>query len=131
MLVEKNQSFETVPHTYKELLKRNEITIFDLKNYFGIFKNIPDNVLSYVQTEIKYEGYIKRQEISIRQMKHNENILLDKDFDYSQIKGLRLEARQKLNLHKPLTLGQASRISGVSPADIAVLTVFLSMQNKK
>lgn len=131
LLEQKGQSTLVIPHTYKELLKRNEITIFDIKNTFNIFEDVADNVLSYIETEVKYEGYIKRQESSIRQMKHNENIALDKDFDYTQIKGLRLEARQKLNFYKPLSLGQASRISGVSPADIAVLTVFLSMQNRK
>ena len=63
-------------------------------------------------------------------MKKNESIKLDENFDYTQIKGLRLEAQQKLNKFKPLSLGQAGRISGVSPADISVLTVYLTMMNK-
>lgn len=115
----------------KEILKRNNITIEKVKEEFGLFKNISENVLKYVETEVKYEGYLKRQEILIEQMKKNENIKLDPEFDYSTIKGLRLEAQQKLNKFKPLSLGQASRISGVSPADISVLTVFLSMQKNK
>jgi len=84
-----------------------------------------------VETEVKYEGYLKRQNLLIEQMKKNEDIKLEADFDYCQIKGLRLEAQQKLNKFKPLNLGQASRISGVSPADISVLTVYLALKNKK
>ena len=69
--------------------------------------------------------------MQIEQSKKNEDIKLEADFDYSQIKGLRLEAQQKLNKFQPLNLGQASRISGVSPADISVLTVYLALRNKK
>ena len=112
-------------------MKRNNITIFDIKEEFGLFKNISNNILKYVETEVKYEGYLKRQELLINQMKKNEDIKLEKDFDYNKIKGLRIEARQKLNKFKPLTLGQASRISGVSPADISVLTVYLSLEKRK
>ena len=115
----------------KEMLRRNNITIEKIQKEFNLFKNIPLNVLKYVETEVKYEGYLKRQELLINQMKKNESIKLDSDFDYSSIKGLRLEAQQKLNKFKPLSLGQASRISGVSPADISVLTVYLSMRKKK
>ena len=130
LLIEKNEGYSSLPLTAKELLKRNNINIFDIKEKFGLFENINNNVLSYVETEIKYEGYLKRQEILISQMKKNEEIKLDKDFDYNNVKGLRIEARQKLNNFKPLTLGQASRISGVSPADISVLTVYIALLNK-
>mgnify|MGYP003303172347 CR=1 FL=1 len=101
-----------------------------VKEEFDLFKNIPHNVLKYVETQVKYDGYLKRQNLLIEQMKKNEDIKLEQDFDYSTIKGLRLEAQQKLNKFKPLSLGQASRISGVSPADISVLTVYLSMQKR-
>ena len=131
LLIRKEESFSILPTTSKELLKRNNITIFDIKEEFGLFKNISNNILKYVETEVKYEGYLKRQELLINQMKKNEDIKLDKDFDYNKIKGLRIEARQKLNKFKPLTLGQASRISGVSPADISVLTVYLSLEKRK
>ncbi len=131
LLIRKEESFSILPTTAKELLKRNNITIFDIKEEFGLFKNISNNILKYVETEVKYEGYLKRQELLINQMKKNEDIKLDKDFDYNKIKGLRIEARQKLNKFKPLTLGQASRISGVSPADISVLTVYLSLEKRK
>ena len=127
----KSESYSQLPKTARELLKRSSVSIFDLKKEFKIFDDISKNVLSYVETQVKYEGYLKRQELLINQMKKNEDVKLDADFDYNKIKGLRLEARQKLNKFKPLSLGQASRISGVSPADISVLTVYLSMQKRK
>ena len=77
------------------------------------------------EINLKYSGYLKRQEIQIAQARKQEDIELSADFDYDQIKGLRLEARQKLNEIKPMTIAQASRISGVSPADISVLTIYL------
>ena len=129
-LEENEESYNSNTNSIKELLKRNNINIFKIKDYFNVFKGISKNVLSYVETEVKYEGYLKRQQILIEQMKKNEDIKLEDNFDYTQIKGLRLEAQQKLNKFKPLSLGQASRISGVSPADISVLTVYLSMYNK-
>lgn len=128
---EKNESTLSIDPKVREVLKRTNISIFDIKNRFNIFKNIPDNILSYVQTEVKYSGYLKRQQILISQMRKNEEIKLSANFDYSQIRGLRIEAQQKLNKFKPLSLGQASRISGVSPADIAVLTIFLTMKKRQ
>jgi len=129
-LEENEENYSGTACVVKEMLKRNNITIEKINKEFNIFKNIPINVLKYVETEVKYEGYLKRQDLLIQQMKKNEDIKLSPDFDYSTIKGLRLEAQQKLNKFKPLSLGQASRISGVSPADISVLTVYLSMLNK-
>lgn len=127
----KNESYNNNSNKIKDLLKRSNVNIFDIQKEFDIFKNVPKNVLSLVETEVKYEGYLKRQNLLIEQMKKNEEIKLESDFDYTQIKGLRLEAQQKLNKFKPLNLGQASRISGVSPADISVLTVYLALKNKK
>ena len=128
---EKNESTLSIDPKVREVLKRTNISIFDIRNRFNIFKNISDNILSYVQTEVKYSGYLKRQKILISQMRKNEEIKLSANFDYSQIRGLRIEAQQKLNKFKPLSLGQASRISGVSPADIAVLTIFLTMKKRQ
>ena len=128
---QKGESSLSINPLAREVLKRTNISIFDLKENFDLFKNIPESILNYVQTEVKYSGYLKRQQTLIAQMKKNEQIKLSADFDYSQIKGLRIEAQQKLNKFKPLSLGQASRISGVSPADIAVLTVYISMKNKQ
>ena len=92
---------------------------------------LPKSVLFAAQTEIKYEGYVKKQLAEIARSERSENKPLSKDIDYSDIKGLRLEAIQKLNKVKPLTVGQASRISGVSPADISVLLIYLSCENNK
>ncbi len=129
-LNEHGESFGNIICNAKECLKRTNITILDVKNKFKLFKNISKSVLSYIETEVKYEGYLRRQDSMIAQMKKSEDVKLDANFDYEQIKGLRVEARQKLSKFKPLTLGQASRISGVSPADISVLTVYLSMKHK-
>ena len=73
--------------------------------------------------QLKYEGYLKKEESAVNEQKRLENKIIPKDFDYESIKALRIEARQKLSEIRPLNLGQASRISGVSPADIAVLIV--------
>ena len=130
-LLENEETGTTYSLTVKDLIKRSNITIFKVAEKFNMFKGIAKPVLDYVNTEIKYEGYLKRQKRVIEQAKKNEEIALPTDFDYSQLKGLRLEAIQKLNKHKPINLGQASRISGVSPADIAVLTIFLRANKLK
>ena len=90
----------------------------------------PIEVAEEVEIQVKYEGYIKLQESQVEKFKKLEQKKLPQDIDYEQIKGLRLEARQKLNKIKPESVGQASRISGVSPADISVLLIFLE-QNKR
>ena len=86
---------------------------------------LPRNLRERVQTEIKYEGYIRREEDEAARQAKAENVKLPPDADYSLIRGLRLEAAQKLNQVKPLTVGQAARISGVNPADITVLLIWL------
>ena len=88
--------------------------------------NLPKSVVFTAQTDIKYDGYVKKQLNEIARAEKMEARPLDPNLDYSEIKGLRIEAIQKLNKVKPLTLGQASRISGVSPADISVLMIYLS-----
>lgn len=124
---EKRESLTNNGLTLKEAIKRNNITIFDIKTHFNLFNNVPDSVLDYVNTEIKYEGYIKKENEQIEKNKKTENLILP-DIDYSTILGLRVEARQKLNKFKPSTLGQAKRIDGVSPSDISVLLVYLKMK---
>lgn len=114
-----------------ELLKRTEITYEDLAE---IDENRPVLTLQEMEEaaiQIKYEGYIKMEEEQVEKFKKMENKLLSEDIDYSEIKGLSLEARQKLNKVKPTSIGQASRISGVSPADINVLLIFLQIKNNK
>ena len=113
--------------TLRELVRRNNISIFDVRDYLGYFADIKDEVLDYINTEIKYEGYIKRENDLIEKSKKAETVKLP-EIDYTTISGLRLEARQKLNQYKPETLGQASRIDGVSPSDINVLMIYLKMK---
>lgn len=125
---------ETAPRggmKVKDVIKRSNINAQMLKDEFNLFKGIPDSVVELINTEVKYEGYLNRQNMQIEQSHKNEEMKLPEDFDYSELKGLRIEAVQKLNKFKPLNLGQASRISGVSPADIAVLTVYLKMKERK
>ena len=98
-------------------------------------KPLPVDVIEQVNINIKYDGYIKRQLKQVEQYKKLENKKINPKLDYDDISGLRNEARQKLKLCKPLSIGQASRISGVTPADISVLLVYLEqfnyLQNKK
>lgn len=124
---EKGESRTQNGLTLEEIIRRNNITIFDVRDNFNYFNNIRNDVLEYLNTEIKYEGYIKRENELINKSKKAEHTKLP-DIDYAKIQGLRLEARQKLNKFKPETLGQASRIDGVSPADINVLLIYLKMQ---
>lgn len=86
---------------------------------------LPEDVREQVNINLKYEGYIRRQRQQVMQFKKLEEKRLDPSFDYSKVSGLRKEAVQKLNLYKPMSIGQAGRISGVSPADISVLLVYL------
>ena len=89
------------------------------------------DIAEEVELEIKYAGYISKQLEQIGQMKNLEDVKLPIDADYSQIKGIRLEAAEKLDKIKPISLGQASRISGVSPADISMLSVWLRQRGDK
>jgi tRNA uridine 5-carboxymethylaminomethyl modification enzyme len=124
---------ETLPKTgvsVTNIIKRVNINAFDVQNKFGLFKGLPNTVINQIDIQTKYEGYINRQLEQIENSKKQESIKLSSNLDYSLIKGLRLEARQKLNKIKPDSIGQASRISGVSPADINVLLVYLKTKNK-
>ena len=112
--------------TLAELIKRPEL---DYEKLAEIDENRPqldEGVCEQVNINIKYEGYIRRQLQQVAQFKKLEGRKLDPEFDYTKISGLRKEAVQKLNLYKPMSIGQASRISGVSPADISVLLVYLT-----
>lgn len=114
-----------------ELLKRPQITYDDLAPFDKNRENLPKSVFDKVQTEIKYEGYIARQNHQIKEMRRLESKIIPENLNYNEIKGLRLEAIEKLRKIKPLNIGQASRISGVSPADISVLIIFLASKNKR
>ena len=108
-----------------ELLKRAEITYASLEAIDENRPKLREQVREEVEIQVKYDGYIKMQEAQVEKFKKMEKKLLPEDINYEEIKGISLEARQKLNKHKPHSIGQASRISGVSPADISVLLVYL------
>ncbi len=114
--------------TLKDMLRRSGVTAEKLQDFANdILGDFDIRAIKEWEINLKYEGYLKKQEIQINQAKKSEDKNLPKEIDYNNIKGLRIEARQKLNEIKPLTLAQASRISGVSPADISVLTIYLKM----
>ena len=108
-----------------ELLKRTELTYNDLEEIDEERPELELAVKEEVEIQVKYEGYIKMEEEQVEKFEKMENKKLSEDINYEDIKGLRIEARQKLNKVKPTSIGQASRISGVSPADINVLLIYL------
>ena len=114
-----------------ELLKRTEITYKSLETIDKKRPKLDRQVTEEVEIMIKYDGYIEMQKRQVEGFKKLEKKLLPEDLDYNTIKGIRLEARQKLNKYKPYSIGQASRISGVSPADISVLLIYLEQVKKK
>ena len=110
------------------LLKRPEIKIVDLKHFIDF--PYSEDILEQVEITVKYEGYINKELKEANRMMSLENILIPSDIDYQKIVNIASEARQKLELVRPISIGQASRISGVNPADIAVLTVYLKKLHK-
>lgn len=130
-LISNNETPLSSGSTLTEILRRPEITYDILK---AIDKKRPDlskDITTQVEIEIKYEGYISRQIKSVHQFKKLEKRLIPSDLDYDDVGSLRIEARQKLKNLKPVSIGQASRISGVSPADINVLLVYLEKFNRE
>ena len=112
-----------------DLLRRPRLTYADLAPFDPDRPDLAPAVASEAEITIKYEGYIQRQLRQVEEVKRLEARPLPADLDYQSIQGLRLEARQKLNDIRPQNLGQASRVSGVSPADVAVLMVYLKQNN--
>ena len=117
----------------REYIKRPGVSLFDVLIKTGKIKNLsrPHNhrkkeAIEDVETEIKYSGYIKRHLKEIEKTSQNEELLINKGLDYLSISGLSSEAKEKLSVVKPQTLGQASRVSGVSPADVSVLMLHLN-----
>ena len=107
------------------LLRRPQIRYADLRRFDPDMPDLPPEVAEQVEISVKYEGYIQRQLQEVEELRHMESRALPPDADYSSIQGLRLEAREKLSAVRPLNLGQAARISGVSPADVAALMIWL------
>ena len=115
--------------TLAELIRRPELDYEKIKILDQDRKDIPEDVKEQVNINIKYSGYVERQKKQVKNFKKIEGKKIPEDFDYQNVKSLRIEARQKLELYRPQNIGQASRISGVSPADISVLLIYME-QNK-
>ena len=111
-----------------DLLRRPQVTYGDIAPFDPERPALPEAVTQAVEIQIKYAGYLARQRKQVEAFRREEETLLPPDMDYSAIQGLRLEAREKLEAIRPLSIGQAGRISGVSPADIAVLLIYLEQQ---
>lgn len=131
MLVSRETSEISAGTRMFDLLKRPQITYDCLRDFDVNRPEIDDEIFEQIEVEIKYEGYIKKQMSQIEAMKRLESKKLPTDADYSQVDGLRLEAVEKLNLVKPENIGQASRISGVSPADISVLLIWIRQKSRR
>ena len=111
--------------SFYDLLKRPQVSYYDLASFYPD-KDLPDNeVIKQVEIQIKYEGYIKRQQEEIDKFKKSENLKIPFDLDYQNLSGLSNEAREKLSKIRPLSIGQASRISGITPASISAIMINL------
>ena len=128
MLTGKGTAEVTNSARLADLLRRPQIGYADIAPFDTDRKPLPPQVTEEVEIQIKYAGYLARQEKQVEEFKREESRLLPEGIDYNAIAGLRLEARQKLSEIRPLSVGQAGRISGVSPADIAVLLIYLSTE---
>lgn len=129
-LVSRGTSPLTTGTKLADLIRRPQIRYIDLAPFDGERPPLPFEVAEQVEIELKYEGYIKRQLMQVEEMRKLEQKPLSAILDYTTIEGLRLEAQEKLNKVKPLSIGQASRISGVSPADVSVLLIWLEQAGK-
>ena len=128
MLEEKGSAPVTSSARLADLLRRPQVSYQDLAPFDASRPQLPESVQEEVEIQLKYAGYLARQEKQVAEFQKEEARLLPEDIDYQAIGGLRLEARQKLSQIRPLSIGQAGRISGVSPADIAVLLIYLEQK---
>jgi tRNA uridine 5-carboxymethylaminomethyl modification enzyme len=109
----------------EQLLRRSEISFWHLRRFDSGLDEVDEQVAVEVETRVKYQGYIDRQQQQVDKLRRMENVKLDEHLDYGRVHGLTVEAREKLNRVKPISLGQASRISGVTPAAIMAIQVHL------
>ncbi len=130
MLQERESAPVTNSARLADLLRRPQVTYADLKPFDRDRPELPETVTNEVEIQVKYAGYLARQEKQVEAFKKEESRRLPEDIDYEEISGLRLEARQKLSQIRPMSIGQAGRISGVSPADIAVLLIYLEQHSR-
>ncbi len=131
LLEESNSNTLKTGTTLGELIRRPELSYEIIESIDKNRKPLPKDVIEQVNINIKYEGYIQRQLRQVEQFKKLEGKLIPKDLDYTNVPSLRIEAKQKLMQIKPVSVGQASRISGVSPADISVLLIYLEQYRRK
>ena len=130
ILVSRGTSEITTGHKLADLIRRPQMSYADFAPVDTDRPTLSYEVCEQVELKIKYDGYIEKQQAQIDEMRRLEVKLLPEDIDYNKIRGLRLEAVEKLSKHRPLNIGQASRISGVTPADISVLLVWLAGGNR-
>ena len=128
MLEEKGSTPVSSSARLADLLRRPQITYADIAPFDPERPELSEAVTAEVEIQIKYAGYLERQQRQVAEFKKEESRLLPPDMDYNSIVGLRLEAREKLSQIRPMSIGQAGRISGVSPSDIAVLMIWLEQQ---
>lgn len=135
LFTEKGENIPDKSMSAKEMIKRNNITAFDLNKVYGLFQDYSPFMLELINTQVKYEGYIRQQNDEIEKSIKADELEIPEDFEYKNLKGLRLEARQKLDKIRPYNISQAKRILGVSPADISVLIImvkaFIKDKHKK
>lgn len=118
----------------REVIKRNNITAFDINETYNLFENYTSPMIELINTQVKYEGYIRQQNDEIEKNLRQDELEIPEDFNYKAIKGLRIEACQKLDKIRPHNISQAKRILGVSPADISILIIMVKAhikENKK
>ncbi|MBQ9408352.1 MAG: tRNA uridine-5-carboxymethylaminomethyl(34) synthesis enzyme MnmG [Clostridia bacterium] len=130
LLAEKNDTPLNASARLSDLIKRPAIRYDDIASCAEGVPEISPGAKELTETELKYEGYLQRQEADIKRFRREEEMLLPQDMDYMSVEGLRIEARQKLNKVKPRSLGQASRIPGVSPGDISVLMILMEKRRR-
>ena len=115
--------------TLAQILRRSEFSMEDLQAVhqaaFDCELVLPEDLSSVIEVEIKFEGYLKRQEVEVEKLKHIENEIIPLDFDYNNVNGLRVEAREKLNKYRPYSLGQAMKIPGITPSVMGLLAVYV------
>jgi tRNA uridine 5-carboxymethylaminomethyl modification enzyme len=117
--------------TLASLLRRPEVDYVSLAAWCGDFPSLPIAVVNEAEVEIKYAGYIQRQSTQVRRFQRQETMRIPSDLDFAEVKSLRREARDKLARIRPQSLGQAARIAGIAPADVAVLAIHLEKQRRK
>ncbi len=129
---EKNgENIPTKSMSAKDVIKRSNIDAFKVNEEYGLFNEFSYDIINEINILTKFEGYLNQQEEDIKKAQRDEAISIPDDFPYEKQKGIRMETIQKLSEIRPLTIGQASRVSGVSPADIAILTVQIKKYNKE